>query len=458
MKTKIGEKTSKKTTGIKETLKTYPGIGLILAAIVIGGVGFGAMTLADTSGDQQVLETENPAVEQEEVKEEVKEEQPEEVAKTTDEAVSEIVAAGAESAEFTSADEGMTLDVVMNVEATEEEITAVNDAVVELLSNNAFVKANLFEGVEEKAAKAYAVNYILGEGDAAYTTTASYYASNGRNGWLYTCSGAWNGPEAVKAEEEDVPVASTTPADAASGTAANNNTTTGTGTATGTQTTPSTQTQLKPLESEAEIAASATSLHGKAKKYSTSINSDIIGWLQIPGTSVDYPVTHTTNNTYYMNYNIYKQWSKDGALVADYECNFNSGLPTNTVIYGHNWNNCWAPFNNRQSYSMFEEVHDYADASFAASHPYIYFSTTEKDYKYQVFAAFYTHQNWTDYIYAYPDATRFNNVITTAKNNSLHNFSVKVSSGDKIISLSTCTRAIDSTGNYRFVVMAKLVG
>ena len=107
---------------------------------------------------------------------------------------------------------------------------------------------------------------------------------------------------------------------------------------------------------------------------------------------------------------------------------------------------------------MFDEVHKYADATFAGNHPYIYFSSTEKNYKYQVFAAFYTHINWTDYLYCYPNATRMKNIISTAKSSSLHDFGVSVSTSDKIISLSTCTRMKGNTNQYRFVVMGKLVG
>ena len=50
------------------------------------------------------------------------------------------------------------------------------------------------------------------------------------------------------------------------------------------------------------------------------------------------------------------------------------------------------------------------------------------------------------------------NIISTAKSSSLHDFGVSVSTSDKIISLSTCTRMKGNTNQYRFVVMGKLVG
>jgi len=471
MKTKIGEKSKKeKITGIGGWLKAYPGAVLLVAVALIGGIGYGVANLPEA--EEEVPET--PVVEQ--PQEEVKE--PEViVAKTTDEAVEEIITAGAESVVFTAEEEGMSVDIVLAAEATEEDVNTVDAEVKALLTDAAFVKANLFENEEEKCQKVYNINYMLGEAEdeeeseeakAAYISSAVYYASEGRNGWLYTCAKAWSGPEAVVEEEEteDVPVASTTPATPSTTTPSTtpNNTT-------GNQqqaTTPSTQTpaqnEIKPSQTVETLTGSNSS---KAKQLKRNTNSDVCGWLQIPGTNINEPVTHRNDNQYYMTYNIYHQkeviagnqyWLK-GALIADYECNFNNGLPTNTIIYGHNWNNVVQPLaDNNPNDKMFAEVHKYADANFAANHPYIYFSTTEKDYKFQVFAAFYTHQNWTDYIHAYPDAQRFANVINTAKSKSLHNFGVSVNTNNKIISLSTCTRMMGATAEYRFVVMGKLVG
>lgn len=477
MKTKIGEKSKKeKISGVGGWLKAYPGAALLVALALVGGVGCAVANMPES--EEQVPEN-TPVVEQPQEETKEPEKQEEVVAKTTDEVSEEIVAAGAESVSFTSAEEGLTVDIVLKAEATEEDVTVVNDAVKALLADTAFVKANLFENAEETANKAYTINYILGapegeeEAKAAYITTAGYYASEGRKGWLYTCNAAWSGPEAVEVEEEDVPVANATP-DAAAPSTTTSTTTTENAAASTTEnnttnnqqqaTTPTTQNQIESIEPE-EIVDDG-SLRSKAKK-AHSKNSDVIGWLYIPGTNISEPVTHTNNNSYYMTYNVNHQketiagkpsWLR-GALIADYECNFNAGLPTNTIIYGHNWNNVNGNLvDNNPNDKMFAEVHKYADANFAASHPTIKFSTTQRDYTYKVFAAFYTHQNWTDYIYAYPDAQKFANVISTAKSKSLHNFGVNVSTNDKIITLSTCTRMMGATDQYRFVVMAKLVG
>ena len=104
---------------------------------------------------------------------------------------------------------------------------------------------------------------------------------------------------------------------------------------------------------------------------------------------------------------------------------------------------------------MFAQLASYHYLDFAQSAPFIYFSTTGKDYVWQVFAAFYTEATWTSYIYANP--SDYANVLSQAKQRSLHNFNVNVSTSDQILTLSTCTRMYGNHSNQRFVVMAKKV-
>ena len=74
----------------------------------------------------------------------------------------------------------------------------------------------------------------------------------------------------------------------------------------------------------------------------------------------------------------------------------------------------------------------------------------------QVFAAFYT----TDldfYLYTTRTGSALQSIFDKGRSLSLHHYDVNVSSSDRIITLSTCTRALGASENQRFVVMAKLV-
>ena len=176
---------------------------------------------------------------------------------------------------------------------------------------------------------------------------------------------------------------------------------------------------------------------------------------------MDYPVVYKAgveNYAYYESKGYDKQYSKDGVIWADYECTFPE-LSQNTTLYGHNWHNIYTPrtqANMQANDLMFSLVMSYNYTDFAQENPFIYFSTTEQDYVFQVFASYYTDLNF-GYNYAQMSQEDFQKVIAEAKAKSLSNYNVPVTSEDKIVTLSTCTRVHGNTNNQRFVVMARLL-
>ncbi|MCI8587797.1 MAG: class B sortase, partial [Clostridia bacterium] len=64
------------------------------------------------------------------------------------------------------------------------------------------------------------------------------------------------------------------------------------------------------------------------------INSDVIGWIKIDGTNIDYPVMQ--NKNFYLHKNIYKNYSSHGTPYLAEHCNLKSS--DNLIIYGHHMN------------------------------------------------------------------------------------------------------------------------
>ena len=63
------------------------------------------------------------------------------------------------------------------------------------------------------------------------------------------------------------------------------------------------------------------------------LNSDIVGWLQIPDTTIDYAVLQTTDNDFYLHHNFLKEQNNAGALFADWRFPLTTkGLHDNTII------------------------------------------------------------------------------------------------------------------------------
>ncbi len=193
------------------------------------------------------------------------------------------------------------------------------------------------------------------------------------------------------------------------------------------------------------------------------INADVKAWLKIPGTNINYPILQSPSGYdphYYLDKNIYRQTSRDGVVYAGSTCKFgtgSAGLSKNTVLFGHNWTNySAAPRIGSASDVMFAQLTAYHYLNFAKAYPYIWFSTDSQEMTWVVFAAFYTDISF-NYIEPNPTDAGFSTIISGAKARSRHNFNVEVSTSDKILTLSTCTRAYGSSDKQRFVVMARLL-
>lgn len=191
-----------------------------------------------------------------------------------------------------------------------------------------------------------------------------------------------------------------------------------------------------------------------------AVNADVRGWLRVPNTNINHPVVWNASNLYYNNLDYYKNYSKNGVIWADQDTKFGnrSQISQNTVIYGHNWTNYSAnPKIGDPNDIMFGQLTAFHHLDFAKTTPYIHYSTESEEMVWKVFAVFYTEESF-NYIISDPGTAGLQNIINEAKLRSVHKYDVEVdASVDKILTLSTCTRAYGSTSEQRFVVMARLM-
>ena len=180
-------------------------------------------------------------------------------------------------------------------------------------------------------------------------------------------------------------------------------------------------------------------------------NPDIVGWLEIKGTNVSYPVLQGSDNEFYMTHNYKKEKSKNGSifLSKDYDWNIPS---TNLLIYGH----------NMQNGTMFEELLKYADYNFYVQHPIINFTTVDEDAEYEIISVFKSRvyykseQNVFRYYYFINAETEdeYNEFVSNAKNASLYNIDANATYGDQLITLSTCSYHVK---DGRFAVVGRKI-
>ena len=189
------------------------------------------------------------------------------------------------------------------------------------------------------------------------------------------------------------------------------------------------------------------------------VNQDVRGWLRIPNTNINFPVVIGPDNLYYNEKDYYGNYSVNGVIWADSDTTFGTRdqISRNTVIYGHNWTNYTAtPKLSDPNDVMFGQLPNFHYLSFAQQTPYIHYSTEDEEMLWKVFAVFYTEESF-NYIISDPDDDAFRNIVVEAKLRSLHDYDVDVRMSDKILTLSTCTRAYGQTNKQRYVVMARLM-
>ena len=244
----------------------------------------------------------------------------------------------------------------------------------------------------------------------------------------------------------------------------------------------SSTTDIMPSSSEAESSSQSSSSSEESSSASVSmptaapesetvmeklseayaLNTDVVGWLYLPNTTVDDPVllyneTMTVeDNQYYLRKNAVKEYDWYGCYFADFECTFDP-LSTNTVIYGHNWTNYSAdPKIGDPSDEMFAQLTAFQHLDFAKENLFIHFTTQEQSMTFKIFAAFYTEDTFP-YYYPNLNTDEMMEMVASARERSEHDYDVLVDENDKLISLSTCTRRFGSTDRQRFVVMGRLL-
>ena len=180
-------------------------------------------------------------------------------------------------------------------------------------------------------------------------------------------------------------------------------------------------------------------------------NSDIVGWLEIEGTNMNYPVLQGDDNSYYMTHNYKRETTSSGSLFLDKDYDWD--IPSsNLLIYGH----------NNLDGLMFQELLKYEDEDFFKEHPTFRFTTADEDAEYEIISAFKSRvyykseKNVFRYYYFVNANTEeeYNQFITNAKKASLYNIDASAKYGDQLITLSTCSYHVK---DGRFVIVGRKI-
>ena len=178
-------------------------------------------------------------------------------------------------------------------------------------------------------------------------------------------------------------------------------------------------------------------------------NANIVGWIEIEGTRINYPVLQGEDNEYYLDHNYKGEKTANGSIFLNKD--YDWSVPcTNMLIYGHNMKNG----------EMFTDLIKYQSKDYYINHPKIRFTTANEDVEYEIFSVFksrvyYKSETNVFRYYNFINAENeeeYNEFVKNAKASSIYDTGITANYGDDLITLITCSYHVD---DGRFVVIGK---
>lgn len=173
-------------------------------------------------------------------------------------------------------------------------------------------------------------------------------------------------------------------------------------------------------------------------------NSQAVGWIQVEGTNIDYPVIYVTPQAYQSGEDY--TWVKHRPSEEEHRL----------TIFGHNIQNVSsAPLIADATHVRFEQLMSFVSFDFAKKNQYITYTNGEEDEIYKIYAVgFYDTEEDGSSLTSKEEA---DNYINDALANSIYKYDIDVNSDDDILSLITCTRYFGIDGKTQFKVDARKI-
>ena len=204
---------------------------------------------------------------------------------------------------------------------------------------------------------------------------------------------------------------------------------------------------VRKQDTQQEIASQSSVQQSNRNLYLE--NADMVGWVQIEGTSIDYPVMQTpADPNYYLKHDFEKNYTDYGCPFIQANCD--ALAPSdNLIIYGH----------NMKDGSMFADLAKYRSKDFWQAHKTVRFDTALGSSAYEIFAVIHTTVQ-ADSADAFPFYRFVNAVapedfadyVSACQSRVLYDTGISAEYGDKLLTLSTCDNITD---DGRWLVIAK---
>lgn len=172
------------------------------------------------------------------------------------------------------------------------------------------------------------------------------------------------------------------------------------------------------------------------------INPDIVGWILIPDTPINYPLLQGEDNDYYLNRTWKGQKNSVGSIFIEYQ-NSADLMDDNTLIYGH----------NMRDNSMFGTLRGYSLPDYWKNNPFIYIITDAGVYRYDVIGAYTADLEGLTFGMEFEGEESMQNFLNYIRKMSEFDTGIRPDPHDRIITLTTC---YGNTNETRWVVHGRL--
>ena len=181
---------------------------------------------------------------------------------------------------------------------------------------------------------------------------------------------------------------------------------------------------------------------GKGFHELQAINPEVIGWLTVYGTNIDYPVTQGPDNMKYINTDAEGNYSLSGAIFLDSD-NSRDFSDFNNILYGH----------HMEKKEMFGEIGSFEKETTFDTHPYGNLYHDGKDYGIEFFALVYTDAYDYELFTANVKGAERQAYLDDLRAKAMQHRDLAVTPDDHIILLSTCS---SDTTNGRDILVGKI--
>lgn len=173
-----------------------------------------------------------------------------------------------------------------------------------------------------------------------------------------------------------------------------------------------------------------------------TVNPDVVGWILIPDTVINYPLMQGTDNDYYLKWTWDQKKNAAGSIFLEH-LNSPDLTDFNTIVYGHNMNNG----------SMFAGIRKYRNQAYWEEHPYVYIRSDQGVYRYEIFSSYLAKVESNTYGLQFSSEASRRQFLDHAIADSVIDTGVQPEPTDRVLTLSTCSGSGYST---RWVVHARL--